>query len=103
MAEAQPVRMADVRAANPTWFSRSYRRFFGDCSYKLLTAKNGQKYLVRLSAAWSDMFDGVKKYRYYLNPIKPDLSIDCLVESEGGLPKAFRDLDEVKEWLRERV
>lgn len=91
--------MADVRRANPTWFSRGNKRFFGDCSYRILTAKSGQKYLVRLSAAWSDMFDRPKQYRYYLNPIEPDLSIGNLVHDESGT-KQFHDIDDVKEWLR---
>lgn len=94
------ITMADVRRANANWFSPNNTRFFGDCSYKILTARSGQKYLVRLSAAWSDMFDHVKKYHYYINPIEADLSIGMLVEGGDGCPRKFADLDEVKEWLR---
>jgi len=93
--------LADVRRANTNWFSRSNKRFFGDCGYKVLTAKSGQKYLVRLSGAWSDMFGRPKSYNYYLNPINPDLSIGTLVDGPDGCPLKFADLDDVKEWLRD--
>ena len=94
--------MAQLRAAHEKFFDRRTCRFFGDVSYKLMTArKTGQRFLVRYSSAWSDMFSGVKTYRYFINPIgsAPDFYIYPMVEDEHRTPRAFADLDDVKDFL----
>lgn len=92
------VTMSELRAAHPKFFDRKTCRMFGDVSYKILTHKvYGQKYLVRLTAQWSDMFGGPKSYCYRLNPIGPGPEFKIL----PLIDKQFRDLDEVKDWLKE--
>jgi hypothetical protein len=94
--------LTDVRRANQIWFGKGQARFFGDASYKLLTAKSGQKYLVRLSSAWSDMLGSPKTFKYFLNPIRQDdLHIESLINRANGLPLSFDTIDDVKDWLKE--
>ena len=90
----KPV-MTQIRAANPQWFSRSNKRFFGDINYRLLYGKTtGERYLVRLTNAWSDMFSGVKKAHYRINTINDDLTIGKLLDEQ------FADMDSVRGWLK---
>jgi hypothetical protein len=87
--------LSDVRAAQPEWFSRKNKRFFGDVSYKLLHGKESHKpYLVRATYQWSDMFGQPKTLRYRVNEIREDLTIGSLLDQN------FRDLDDVKDWLQ---
>lgn len=88
--------LTQVKAAQPEWFSRKNKRFFGDVSYRVLHGKrSGTPYLVRSTYAWTDMFGQPKRLHYRLNPIKPDLDIGMLIDQQ------FRDLDAVKAWLKE--
>ena len=90
------ITIAALRAAHPNFFERKTCRLFGDVSYRILTHRDGTKYLVRYTAQWSDMFGSPKRYRYRLNPIgvAPDYKILPLIDQE------FSNLDEVKDWLR---
>ena len=86
--------LTDIRTMQPDWFSRKNKRFFGDCSYKLLHGKVSKKpFLVRATYAWSDMFGSPKRLHYRVNTIKDDLHIGNLVE------QSFSDMDDVKDWL----
>lgn len=86
--------LAQVKDAQPNWFSRKNKRFFNDVSYRVLHGKVSHKpYLVRSTYAWTDMFGQQPQLHYRVNTIKGDLSIGPLVD------KSFRDLEEVKEWL----
>jgi hypothetical protein len=86
--------LTQIRGAQPEWFSRKNKRFFGDVGYKLLHGKQTHRpYLVRSTYEWSDMFGQSRTLRYRINTIKDDLSIGPLID------KQFRDLDEVKDWL----
>lgn len=88
--------LAQIKQANPNWFSRSNKRFFGDINYRLLYGKkSGERFLVRLTNAWSDMFDGVKKPHYRINTINDDLTIGKLLDQQ------FADMDSVRAWLKE--
>ncbi len=89
------ITIADIRAAQPEWFSRSNKRFFGDLSYCVLhDKKTHDAYLVRSTTAWTDMFGGMKKIHWRLNAIdKETLKIGPLVD------RTFQSLDEVREWL----
>lgn len=88
------IKISDVRAAQPEWFSRKNMRFFGDVSYKVLHSGSHKPYLVRLTAMWSDIFGQPKTYRYRVNEIEPDLSIGSLLD------KQFSSIDSVKDYLR---
>ncbi len=86
--------LSQVKAAQPEWFSRKNKRFFGDVNYRILHSRpEGKPYLVRATYQWSDMFGQTRTLRYRVNPLRDDLTIAPLVE------QAFSDLDAVKEWL----
>ncbi len=90
--------LTDLRAAQPEWFSRKNKRFFGDVSYKVLHGKVSRKpYLVRSTYQWSDMFGQPKTLRYRVNTIKDDLHIGPLLDRQ------FSDLEDVKDWLKTEV
>lgn len=86
--------LAQVRAAQPEWFSRKNKRFFGDVGYKVLHDSKGQAYLVRSTYAWTDMFGQPRTLHYRVNKLDADLKIRSLVN------QTFRDLEHVKQWLR---
>lgn len=87
--------LADVKAAQPEWFSRKNKRFFGDVGYKVLHGKvSGKPFLVRSTYAWSDMFGQPKRLTWRVNPLDEKLDIRPLVDEQ------FRSLDDVKEWLQ---
>jgi hypothetical protein len=86
--------LTDVKEANPQWFDRGNKRFFGDVSYKVLHGKKSKKpFLVRSTYAWTDMFGGTKRLHWRVNLLKDNLKIDNLID------KQFLDLDDVKDWL----
>ena len=86
--------MAQVRAAQPEWFSRGNKRFFGDCGYKVLQGKVSSKpFLVRSTYAWTDMFGAPKTLHYRINPLNDNLIIGNLVD------ETFRNINAVKDWL----
>jgi hypothetical protein len=88
------ITIAQVRAAQPEWFSRKNKRVFGDVSYKILHGKLTHKpVLVRSTYAWSDMFGGQPTLRYRVNLINDDLTVGKLIDEE------FRDINAVKFWL----
>ena len=91
------VTLAQVRAAQPEWFSRKNRRFFGDVSYKILHGKVTHKpYLVRATNAWTDMFGQPKRLHYRLNRLKDDLTIGTMLD------QSFPSIEAVKYWLEFR-
>jgi len=92
-----PITLADVKQAQPQWFTRENKRFFNDVSYRVLHGKASHKpFLVRATYAWTDMFGGPKRLHYRINPLDPDtLHIQPLVDQE------FKDLGEVKDWLKD--
>jgi len=88
--------LQSVKARQPEWFSRDNRRFFGDVSYRVLYGKaTGERYLVRLTSMFSDMFGQPKRHVWRVNVIEEDFKIGALVED------IFSDLWAVKEWLKE--
>ncbi len=89
------TRLSDVKAANPTWFTRSNKRFFNDVSYKVLHGKRSRKpFLVRSTYAWTDMFGETPRLHYRINPLDDKLDIRPLIDTQ------FQTLDDVKEWLQ---
>ena len=92
--------IAQVMAANPNWFSRDNKRFFGDLSYKVLHGKvSHTPFLVRKTNAWTDMFDGLKKPHFVVNAIEPG-TLKVLSMVPGDVEhRRFKDIEEVKEFL----
>jgi len=86
--------MTDVRAAQPEWFSRGNKRFFGDVSYKLLHSATRKPFLVRGTFAWTDMFNQPKRLHYRVNPLSETLEIQPLIDT------IFSDMEAVKDWLK---
>lgn len=88
------VTLQQVKAVQPNWFSPENKRFFGDVSYRVLQGGDGKPYLVRATYQWFDMFRQPKTLWYRVNTINPDLTIGSLVN------KQFKDINEVKDWLK---
>ena len=66
-------KLAEVKAAQPEWFSRGNMRFFGDHSYMVRYGKvTGDAYLVRSTDAWTDMFGQPKRLHYRVNFLDQD-------------------------------
>ncbi len=87
--------LRDVKAAQPEWFSRKNKRFFGDVNYRVLYGKvSGERFLVRSTYAWSDMFGAPKRLHYRINRLDDNLKIRLLVDD------AFRSIGDVKDWLK---
>ena len=85
-----PITIADVREANPRWFSKENKRFFDDISYRILHDKGGTAYLVRQTWGWGNMG---KHWR--VNQLNNNsYAIGVL------LPDTFLTLNEVKTWLK---
>ena len=85
-----------LRQANTKWFSPENKQFFGDLEYRVLHGKSKTPYLVRRTYAWSNMFDGIRKSHWRINPIGVDLSILTLHD------EIFESLDDVKQTLKLR-
>jgi hypothetical protein len=50
------------------------------------------------------MFDGIKKRHFCINPLDQDtLKIKSLVRGSDNLPRRFRDMEDVEEWLEEET
>jgi len=89
------MELKDVKARNQGWFSRENMRIFGDVRYWLYHGQDGRHYLVRLTKAWSDMFSGVPKYSFRINPISDDGRIEDLIAVE------FATLEEAKKYVKQ--
>ncbi len=91
------ITLADVKEAQPEWFSEGNMRLFNDVSYSLRHGKTShQPFLVRSTYAWTDMFGASKRLHYRINPVNPDtLKIQSLIDRE------FKDLDELNDWLED--
>lgn len=84
-----------VKRANQNWFAPGQRQFFGDVSYEIMYGKKtGERYLVRSTYAWTDMFGQPKKLHYRINYILDNLKIGNLVDD------VFDSKAEVKKWLK---
>lgn len=90
------IKLREIKSAQPNWFSRKNKEFFGDKEYYAYTNKKGSHYLIRQTDAWTDMFDGIKKTHFRVNEVdKETLKIKGLLDEEFG------DLDEAKNFLEE--
>jgi len=85
-----------IKKAQPDWFSPGNKRFFGDCRYTARRSPQGQVYLIRYTAGWTDMFDGVKKYHYRLSKVN-----GLTLEIEPLIDEVFMSFAAVKAWLEE--
>lgn len=90
------ITLADVKQAQPEWFSRKNKKFFGDVGYKVLHGERTKKpFLIRSTYAWTDMFGSPRRLHYRINPLDEKLDIGCLID------KSFNSIESVKEWLQE--
>ena len=89
--------LRQIKEANQDWFSRGNKRFFNDVSYRAYYGKKtGKAYLARSTYAWTDMFGEPKRLHWRLNNVNQDtLEIESLLDQE------FKDIFEVKAWLRD--
>jgi len=89
--------LTELRSLNNKWFLPSNKKFFGDLQYWLLSGKRStNRYLVRKSDCWSDMFGNSKKYSFRINPISIDGIIGQVMDED------FTTLEEVKQFLKEK-
>jgi hypothetical protein len=87
--------LREIKEHNQQWFAGGNKRFFGDVNYKAYYGKaTGNRYLVRATFAWSDMFGQPRKLHYRINPIGENFEILPLIDT------TFRDIFAVKDWLR---
>jgi hypothetical protein len=87
--------LRELREHNRMWFDPKNKRFFGDKSYEVIHGKRtGNPYLVRSTTAWTDMFDGVRKPHYRMNPVSNAFEILSLIDT------VFYSMDEVREWIK---
>ena len=87
--------LQQVKEANGTWFSPQNKKFFNDRQYWVRYGKiSGERFLVRSTYAWTDMFDQPRILHYIINPIKDDLTIVNLIDD------VFKSMDSVNLWLR---
>ena len=91
------IKLSEVKAKQPNWFSKKNKKFFGDVTYRILHGKISKKpFLVRESYTWSDMFGKPRVLTWHINELEDNLEIGSFIE------KVFRNLDEVKEFLKEK-
>lgn len=87
--------LRELNQKNPSWFDPKNKRFFGDIRYSAYYGKKtGERYLIQLTTAWTDMFDRKPEKHYRINYINNDLTIGRLVDT------IFSNLEDVKSWLR---
>ena len=66
----ETVTITDVIKAQRGWFSSENKAFFGDKVYDVDKGRtSGKYYLVRLTQAWTDMFDGKPKDHFRVNEL----------------------------------
>lgn len=95
IVESLPL-MRSIENHQPGWFSISNKQFFGDLWYRgYYGKKTGNRYMVRATNAWTDMFGAEKRLHYRINPIGEKFEILPLIDT------IFNDMDEVNDWLLE--
>jgi hypothetical protein len=102
MRKEEPLpTLADVKAANPKWFSKKTTRFFGDKRYWVKRGRRTKAlYLVRETSGWTDMFGGPPRRFYVINYLNQrTLAVESMVTGRGVLHRRFRDMEKVREWL----
>ena len=88
--------LRDVKAKQPEWFSAKNKRFFQDCRYSVRYGQQtGERFLLRSTYMWSDMFGRPKTLHYRLNQLEEDLKIGPLVDD------VFLTRASAMTWLRE--
>ena len=89
------VTLSQVRDAQPSWFSRKNKRFFGDIQYWVLTGRSGKPYLLRSTFMWSDMFGQPKKVCYRVSNINPET-----LQVNGLIDTIFHFREDAKDWIK---
>ncbi|KKM22268.1 hypothetical protein LCGC14_1627010 [marine sediment metagenome] len=89
--------LTQVKEANPQWFTRGNKRFFGDVSYRVQHGKvSGAPFLLRSTYAWTDMFGRKRTLHYRINPLHPDTR-----EIQPLIDETFLNIWAAKAWLQE--
>ncbi|HDZ14733.1 MAG TPA: hypothetical protein ENH60_07515 [Pricia sp.] len=90
------VTITDVIKAQRGWFSNENKVFFGDKVYDVNKGGRSEKhYLVRLTQAWTDMFDGKPKDHFRVNELDQEtLKIGKLLDD------IFLTVADLDAWLR---
>lgn len=90
------LNMSKLKELNSQWFAKGNKKLFGDVSYKLVYGKRtGERYFLRSTNMWSDMFGRQKKLVYRINFIKDNGKIGSLVDI------IFSSLSSANEWLKQ--
>ena len=92
----ETVTITDVIKAQRGWFSSENKAFFGDKVYDVgKGSTSGKHYLIRLTQAWTDMFDGKPKDHFRVNHLNQQtLTIGKLIDD------IFPTQTELDTWLR---
>jgi hypothetical protein len=87
--------LSKIKAAQPAWFSRENRRFFGDVGYYAYRGKTTKKpYLVRETSMWSDMLGQPRTFCFRVNQVNEEsLMIESLTDD------VFKTLEDAKAWV----
>lgn len=89
------VLLRTIKYHNKEWFSKDNKKFFGDINYYgMYSEKTGERYLVRSTYAWTDMFGGERKLHYRINKIEENFKIGDLIND------TFESMNQVLEWLK---
>lgn len=101
MKTLENITLQEIINKQPEWFNKGNRKFFGDRSYWLRYSNKGNRYLVRSTYAWTDMFGSKKTLYYCINNINNDLTISGFVEDSNFLHIRFENMEDVNKWLKE--
>jgi len=88
-------------ADNSDWFSKGNKRFFNDSQYFFMYSGAGNRYLVRSTYAWSDMFGQPARLHYRINTITEKQDNPDILQVGSLLDDEFKTLDDVKNWLKQ--
>ena len=86
---------------NHDWFSKINKRFFNDRQYFFMYSGAGNRYMVRSTFAWSDMFGQPARLHYKINTIKNDQNDSYILRVGNLLDNEFKNMSDVKNWLKQ--
>ena len=88
-------------ADNPTWFSKGNKKFFNDKKYFFMYSGAGNRYMVRSTFAWSDMFGQPARLHYRINTVIEDKNDQEILRIGPLLDNEFKTLNDIKNWLKQ--
>lgn len=91
-----PALLGKIKSNNEGWFSEGNRRFFHDFQYwGYYGMTSGDRFLLRSTYAWTDMFGQTPRLHYRINVITDDYGIEDMIDTE------FASLDDARAWPRQ--